>query len=115
MTKEQSVGKRIRKFREKFDMSVYDLSQKCGIDEKVINAIPRSFIRGNGVNYFAVDGSIHNGIQSNAVGILFCEVQKSAVMIAMNVSHDPNANVNILGGSVQIAEGLIKRILRASD
>ena len=41
MAKESSVGKRIRTYREKFDMSVYDLAQKCGIEEKVINAIEK--------------------------------------------------------------------------
>ena len=41
MIKESSVGKRIRTFREKFEMSVYDLSQKSGVDEKVINAIEK--------------------------------------------------------------------------
>ena len=41
MIKESSVGKRIRTFREKFDMSVYDLAQKSGVDEKVINAIEK--------------------------------------------------------------------------
>ena len=41
MAKESSVGKRIRKYRERLDMSVYDLAQKCGVDEKVINSIEK--------------------------------------------------------------------------
>ena len=41
MCKESSVGKRIRMYREKLDMSIYDLAQKCGIDEKLINAIEK--------------------------------------------------------------------------
>ena len=41
MSKESSVGKRIRTYREKLDMSVYDLAQKSGIDEKVINSIEK--------------------------------------------------------------------------
>ena len=41
MKKESSVGKRIRTYRERLDMSIYDLSQKCGIDEKVINSIEK--------------------------------------------------------------------------
>ena len=41
MSKESSVGKRIRNYREKLDMSVYDLSAKTGIDEKVINSIEK--------------------------------------------------------------------------
>lgn len=41
MAKEKSVGKRIRNYREKLDMSVYDLAQKSGIDEKVVNAIEK--------------------------------------------------------------------------
>ena len=41
MAKESSVGKRIRSYRERLDMSVYDLSQKTGVDEKVINAIEK--------------------------------------------------------------------------
>jgi transcriptional regulator with XRE-family HTH domain len=41
MAKEQSVGKRIRTYREKLEMSVYDLAQKSGIDEKVVNAIEK--------------------------------------------------------------------------
>ena len=41
MIKESSVGKRIRSYRENLDMSIYDLSQKCGIDEKVINSIEK--------------------------------------------------------------------------
>ena len=41
MAKESSVGKRIRTYREKLEMSVYDLAQKSGIDEKIINAIEK--------------------------------------------------------------------------
>ena len=41
MAKESSVGKRIRTYRERLDMSVYDLAQKSGIDEKIINAIEK--------------------------------------------------------------------------
>ena len=41
MAKETSVGKRIRTYRERLDMSIYDLAQKCGIDEKVINSIEK--------------------------------------------------------------------------
>jgi transcriptional regulator with XRE-family HTH domain len=41
MAKKQSVGKRIQTYRDKLDMSVYDLAQKSGIDEKVINAIEK--------------------------------------------------------------------------
>jgi len=39
MAKESKVGSRIRTYRERLDMSVYDLAQKSGIDEKVINSI----------------------------------------------------------------------------
>ena len=41
MAKENKVGPRIRMYRERLDMSVYDLAQKSGIDEKVINAIEK--------------------------------------------------------------------------
>ena len=41
MATESKVGRRIRIFREKLDMSVYDLSQRSGIDEKVINSIEK--------------------------------------------------------------------------
>jgi transcriptional regulator with XRE-family HTH domain len=41
MAKESSVGKRIRTYRERLDMSIYDLAQKCGVDEKVINSIEK--------------------------------------------------------------------------
>ena len=41
MFKESSVGKRIRTYREKLDMSVFDLAQKSGIDEKVVNSIEK--------------------------------------------------------------------------
>ena len=41
MSKEISVGKRIQTYRTKLDMSVYDLAQKSGIDEKVINSIEK--------------------------------------------------------------------------
>ena len=39
MIKESKVGERIRTYRERLDMSVSDLSAKCGIDEKVIVSI----------------------------------------------------------------------------
>ena len=39
MNRESSVGKRIRTYRERLDMSVYDLAQKSGIDEKLLNSI----------------------------------------------------------------------------
>ena len=41
MAKENKVGSRIRMYRERLDMSVFDLAQKSGIDEKVINAIEK--------------------------------------------------------------------------
>lgn len=44
MAKESSVGKRIRLYREKLDMSIYDLSQKSGIDEKTINSIEKGVV-----------------------------------------------------------------------
>ena len=39
MAKDTKVGERIRSFREKLDMSVADLSQKCGVAESVITSI----------------------------------------------------------------------------
>lgn len=41
MINETSVGNRIRTYRENMDMSVYDLAQKSGVEEKVINAIEK--------------------------------------------------------------------------
>jgi len=41
MVQESNVGKRIRTYRERLEMSVYDLSQKSGIEEKTINAIEK--------------------------------------------------------------------------
>ena len=41
MSRGSSVGKRIQIYREKLEMSVYDLAQKSGIDEKVINSIEK--------------------------------------------------------------------------
>ena len=41
MSRESSVGKRIQTYRTKLDMSVYDLAEKSGIDEKVINSIEK--------------------------------------------------------------------------
>lgn len=41
MITESNVGKRIRTYREKLEMSIYDLAQKCGVDEKVINSIEK--------------------------------------------------------------------------
>ena len=41
MSRESSVGKRIQTYRTKLDMSVYDLAQKSGIDEKIINSIEK--------------------------------------------------------------------------
>ena len=41
MAKESKVGKRIRIYREKLEMSVYDLACKSGVDEKLINSIEK--------------------------------------------------------------------------
>ena len=41
MATESKVGRRIRMFREKLDMSVDDLAQRSGIDETVINSIEK--------------------------------------------------------------------------
>ena len=41
MIKESNVGKRIRTYRENLNMSIYDLSQKSGIEEKLINSIEK--------------------------------------------------------------------------
>ena len=35
------VGKRIRMYRERLDMSIYDLSKKCGVAEDTINSIEK--------------------------------------------------------------------------
>ncbi len=41
MTAETKVGQRIRTYRERLDMSVYDLAQKSGVDERLVNAIEK--------------------------------------------------------------------------
>ena len=41
MATEPKAGSRIRTYREKLDMSVYDLATKSGIDEKLVNAIEK--------------------------------------------------------------------------
>ena len=41
MAKESKVGERVRMYRERLDMSIYDLSQKSGISEDVINSIEK--------------------------------------------------------------------------
>ena len=41
MITESKVGSRIRTYREKLEMSVYDLATKSGIDEKLVNAIEK--------------------------------------------------------------------------
>lgn len=41
MIAESKVGSRIRTYREKLEMSVYDLAAKSGIDEKLVNAIEK--------------------------------------------------------------------------
>ena len=40
-TEINKVGKRIRMYRERLDMSIYDLSKKCGIAEDTINSIEK--------------------------------------------------------------------------
>lgn len=42
--KEMKVGSRIRSYRERLDMSIYDLSCKTGIDEKTINNIEKGLV-----------------------------------------------------------------------
>ena len=41
MAKESKAGERVRMYRERLDMSIYDLSQKSGISEDVINSIEK--------------------------------------------------------------------------
>ena len=41
MDKEAKAGERVRMYRERLDMSIYDLSQKSGISEDVINSIEK--------------------------------------------------------------------------
>ena len=41
MKENNKVGERIRTYREKLDMSVYDLAQRSGVDEKIVNAIEK--------------------------------------------------------------------------
>ena len=41
MANETKVGARVRTYRERLDMSIYDLSQKSGISEDVINSIEK--------------------------------------------------------------------------
>ena len=41
MSKEITAGERIRAYRERNDWSVWDLAQKSGVEEKLINAIEK--------------------------------------------------------------------------
>ncbi len=41
MKENNKVGERIRLYREKLDMSVYDLAQRSGVEEKLVNAIEK--------------------------------------------------------------------------
>jgi len=41
MANESKVGARIQTYRERLDMSVSDLAQKCGVDEKIVEAIEK--------------------------------------------------------------------------
>ena len=41
MKENKKVGGRIRTYREKLDMSVYDLARRSGVDEKLVNAIEK--------------------------------------------------------------------------
>lgn len=41
MAIQDKIGLRIRSYREKLGMSVYDLTQKSGVDEKFINAVEK--------------------------------------------------------------------------
>ena len=41
MKENNKVGERIRTYREKLDMSVYDLAQRSGVDEKLVNDIEK--------------------------------------------------------------------------
>ena len=40
-SKENKAGKRIQMYRENHGWSIWDLSQKSGVEEKVINAIEK--------------------------------------------------------------------------
>lgn len=39
MKNDHKVGERIRKYREQLDLSVYDLAQRSGVDEKLVQSI----------------------------------------------------------------------------
>ena len=41
MSKDSKVGMRVRMYRERLDMSVYDLAKKSGIAEDVVNSIEK--------------------------------------------------------------------------
>ena len=41
MAAESKVGERIKSYRERLNMSVADLAQKCGVEESVISAIEK--------------------------------------------------------------------------
>jgi transcriptional regulator with XRE-family HTH domain len=41
MAKDSKAGERVRMYRERLDMSIYDLSKKSGISEDVINSIEK--------------------------------------------------------------------------
>ena len=44
MAKEAKAGERVRMYRERLDMSIYDLAQKSGISEDVINSIEKGYL-----------------------------------------------------------------------
>ena len=102
MAKKQSVGKRIQTYRDKLDMSVYDLAQKSGIDEKVINAIEK----GEVMPALGVLTKISRALGQRFGTFMDDQFKPDPIITRASAANGKSEDFNSLGyASVSLAEG----------
>ena len=102
MAKETKAGERVRTYRERLDMSIYDLSQKSGISEDVINSIEK----GEVLPALGVLTKLSRALGQRLGTFMDDQFKPDPIITRASCKGDANEDFNALGyASVSLAEG----------
>ena len=102
MNKKATVGNRIRSFRERLEMTVTELSQKCGVNESVINAIEKDEV----LPALGVLTKISRSLGQRLGTFMDDQFKPDPIITRASAANGKSEDFNSLGyASVSLAEG----------
>ena len=102
MNKKATVGNRIRSFRERLEMTVTELSQKCGVNESVINAIEKDEV----LPALGVLTKISRSLGQRLGTFMDDQFKPDPIITRASAANGKSEDFNALGyASVSLAEG----------